>query len=148
MAVVHAANDSMAAVDLAAWQQLAEAVLSEEGVADTATLDLTFVDEAAIAALNAEWMDKVGPTDVLSFPIEDDPHVEHALLGDVVICPSVVAAQATEGTEAEMALMVVHGILHILGMDHAEPDEAKEMRAAELRHLKAWFGAVDSGQRS
>ncbi len=138
MATVNVANESDSEVDLDRWCELAELVLSGEGVGPSATLDLTFVTGDAIAALNAEWMDKVGPTDVLSFPIEDDPHVDDALLGDVVICPDVVSTQAPAGVDDEMALMVVHGVLHILGMDHAEPAETAEMKAAEQRHLAAW----------
>ncbi|HSP02467.1 MAG TPA: rRNA maturation RNase YbeY, partial [Acidimicrobiales bacterium] len=121
-----------------------------------------------MAELNERHMGKSGPTDVLAFPIDDDG-LEHGrwpdngtsgpdrppldmddvpvLLGDVVVCPSVAAAQAAEhagqpqhdGTlEDEVALLVVHGILHVLGHDHAEPDETAAMQAKEQSHLAAF----------
>ena len=87
-------------------------------------------------------MDGAGPTDVLSFPLDDDDTDLFAdqprLLGDVLICPEVVARQATGDPDDEMALMVVHGVLHILGMDHQDEHEAAEMKAAEQRHLARW----------
>jgi probable rRNA maturation factor len=129
-------------VDLDRWVQLAQAVLRHEGVMH-GELTLLFVDEAAIAALHQQHMDEAGPTDVLSFPLDADMcGTDHAaddddvplLLGDVVVCPSVARtnAPAHAGTyEDELALLVVHGVLHVLGHDHAEPDDASAMRARE-----------------
>jgi len=129
--------------------RLAEVVMIAEGL-DTGTgVSITLVDEETIASLNREHMGKTGPTDVLSFPIEDaapgmpprkavdGPPVE---IGDVVIAPSVVRSNADRDSvafEDELALMVVHGILHLLGWDHvAEADAvAMERREEELLSL-------------
>lgn len=131
-------------IDLHRWSALAEAVLRGEGLDADAELNLTFVGVEEMTELNVAHMDGVGPTDVLSFPLDDDVEVvfdgQPRLLGDVVICPSVVHTQAPETPEAEMELMVVHGVLHILGMDHQEPEEKAEMQAAEQRHLARWRG--------
>lgn len=146
-------------IDLARWQSLALAALIDRGVRGQAELTLMFVSEAAITELNREHMGSDGSTDVLSFPLDgadaDVGYVEHIpsrgpdrpasdlgdlplLLGDVVVCPAVAARQAPEhaGTvDDELALLVIHGILHVLGADHAEPAEAAAMRAEELRLL-------------
>jgi probable rRNA maturation factor len=141
-------------VDVARWALLAEGVLVAENV--DGELTLTFIDEADMADLNAEHMGKDGPTDVLSFPLDDDgddsiPGVP-TLLGDIVISPAVAARQCADhaGTfDDEIALLVVHGILHILGHDHAESDEAAVMRSRELDHLTAlhWRAPAPAGFR-
>jgi probable rRNA maturation factor len=151
-------------VDTARWQLLAEQVLRHEGLRGEAELSILFVDEKTIAELNQRFMGQDGPTDVLSFPLEDelvepgrfpdsgttgpvDPRVRGEapepplLLGDVVICPAVAARNAPThaGTyDDEIALLLVHGILHILGDDHADPDEEAAMQAKE-RALLARF---------
>jgi probable rRNA maturation factor len=130
-------------VALDRWRDLAAAVLAGEGVEGPAELNLAFVDERRMTELNETYMDEPGPTDVLSFPLDPDPDPgpEHALrlLGDVVICPAVALRNAAgpAGYEGELALLVVHGVLHLLGMDHAEPDEAAAMVARERHHLAA-----------
>ena len=133
-------------IDLARWRALAASVLAGEAVAGPAELHLAFVDEAAMAVLNAEHLGGDGPTDVLSFPLdaEPDPATDGPgprLLGDVVVCPAVAGRQAgaDDGPayEAEVALLVVHGVLHVLGMDHAEPAEEAAMVARERVHLAA-----------
>lgn len=151
--VVAADEQGAVPVDLDRWAELARRVLADEQVAGELTL--TFVDEAEIAALNEEHLGKQGPTDVLSFPLDDagdtwgqTPGVMETppvLLGDVVVCPAVAAAQAADhaGTlDDELALLVVHGVLHVLGHDHAEPDETTRMRERELHHLTThhWHG--------
>lgn len=144
-------------VDLARWERLALAVLLDEGVAGEAELTLLFVDEPTIAELNHRFMGSDGPTDVLAFPLDphDPPQVgrdpdggtagpmrdpaaqrEHPplLLGDVVICPTVADRNATErgvSPDDEIALLVVHGILHVMGHDHAEPEETAIMKGRE-----------------
>ena len=144
-------------VDTARWQLLAEQVLRHEGLRGEAELSVLFVDETTIAELNQRFMGHDGPTDVLSFPLEDelvepgrfpdsgttgpvDPRVRGEapepplLLGDVVICPAVAARNAPThaGTyDDEIALLLVHGILHILGDDHADPAEEAAMQAKE-----------------
>ncbi|HVL27018.1 MAG TPA: rRNA maturation RNase YbeY [Acidimicrobiales bacterium] len=149
-------------VDTVGLVELAEAVLAAQGVRGDAELSMLFVDEEAMAQLNKRFLGKEGPTDVLAFPIDDDvyeggrlpdslgpagpsddfePSDLPTLLGDVVVCPAVARRNAPDhaGTyEDEMALLVVHGILHLLGMDHVDDGEAKEMEQRE-RELLARF---------
>jgi probable rRNA maturation factor len=148
-------------LDLDRWARLAEQVLVSEQVAGELTL--TFIDDVDMAELNAEHMGKLGSTDVLSFPLDDagdgdDPDDNDrqagvpTLLGDIVISPAVAARQFAEhaGTfDDEIALLVVHGVLHVLGHDHAEPDDATVMRASEIEHLTAhhWHGPAPVGFR-
>ena len=140
-------------VDLDRWITLARRVLAAEDA--RGELTLTFVDDDEMASLNTEHMGKPEPTDVLSFPLDDVDAVYDGvprLLGDVVIAPGVAATQAAghAGTYAdELALLVVHGILHVLGHDHAEPEETAAMRARELALLEAhhWHGPAPSGFR-
>ncbi len=141
-------------MDTDALGRLAEAALAELDVGDAGELTLTLVDEATIAALNVEHLGGTGPTDVLSFPMDGPtegarpPTGVPRLLGDIVICPTVAAANAPDhaGTfEDELALLCVHGILHVLGWDHAEADEARAMRAVEARVLTAVHHRVPAG---
>jgi probable rRNA maturation factor len=143
-------------LDLDRWARLAEGVLVAEGVAGELTL--TFIDEAEMAELNEQHMGKTGSTDVLSFPLDEFDGADESapgmptLLGDIVISPAVAAGQFAEhaGTfEDEIALLVVHGVLHVLGHDHAEPDEAAVMRSLELEHLTTlhWHGPAPDGFR-
>jgi probable rRNA maturation factor len=137
-------------VDAMRWMRLAEQVLVAEGVRGEAELSVLFVDEAVMTDLNKRFHGKDGPTDVLAFPIDEDPVEGYSppepeempvLLGDVVICPVVAARNAPEhaGTyDDEVALLLVHGILHLLGMDHLDDEEAEEMEARE-RELLAKF---------
>ncbi len=131
-------------VDLERWSELARRAADAEG--GVGELSLTFVDTDEIAALNIEHMSAQGPTDVLSFPMDDDPMPGvPTLLGDIVVCPEVARSQypAHAGTfDDELALLVVHGVLHLLGHDHAEPVEAQVMRERELALLTDlhWHG--------
>ena len=111
-------------------------VLEAMNVHPGADLCLKLVDEAAMEVLHVQWMDLPGPTDVMSFPMDelrpgrDGQEPEEGVLGDIVLCPSVAARQAAEAghaTEEELLLLTTHGILHLLGYDHAEPDEEREM---------------------
>lgn len=146
-----AADSPEAVIDLARWEALAAAALADEGA--DGELTLTFVDAEEMAALNAEHMGEAGPTDVLSFPMDDDPMPGvPSLLGDVVISPAVAAAQFAEhaGTlDDEIALLVVHGVLHVLGHDHAHPEEAALMQRRERELLVAhhWSGPSPAGFR-
>jgi probable rRNA maturation factor len=146
--VVGADGQSDVDVDVDRWCRLAAATLRDAG--RSGELTLTFVDRSEIAQLNEQHLGEVGPTDVLSFPLDaavpetvgDEVPV---LLGDVVICPAIARDQAAghAGTlDDELALLVVHGVLHVLGHDHAEADEAAAMRAEELAVLVAhhWAG--------
>ncbi len=140
-------------IDAPRWAALARAALQSERAAGELTL--TFVDRAEMTDLNREHMGGDGPTDVLSFPLDalDAPIPgEPVLLGDVVVCPAVasVAAPAHAGTlDDELALLVVHGCLHVMGYDHAEPDETAVMRARELELLAThhWGGPPPPGFR-
>jgi probable rRNA maturation factor len=137
-------------------------VLEAEGILSETEVSLLFVDEATIAALNVRFLEKEGPTDVLSFPIEDEsdrsgrspdeggtgPGSIEAdtgrlvLLGDVVICPAVAARNAVEHevtVDDELALLVVHGILHLLGMDHELDEEAERMEQREQQLLSRFY---------
>ena len=138
-------------VDTDRWGRLALEVLVDEET--TGELTLTFIDRGDIAELNVEHMGAQGPTDVLSFPMDDESlDGVPTLLGDVVISPAVAADQFADhaGTiDDELALLVVHGILHVLGHDHAAPDEAAVMRACEIDLLERfhWSGPAPSGFR-
>lgn len=136
----------------AQWADLARRVLEGEGVGPGCELNLTFVGVDEMTELNVEHMEGAGPTDVLSFPLDDDGSEvfdgQPRLLGDVLICPDVVSAQAAGKPDDEMALMVVHGVLHILGMDHQHDDEAALMKAAEQRHLDNWRQSGSESERA
>ena len=135
-------------VDLDRWSMLAQAALEYEGV-PTGELNLLFVETDSIHELNREHMGKDRPTDVLSFPLDDDDGLPgETLLGDVVVCPAVAAANAPEhdgqghhrgSVDDEIALLVVHGVQHVLGYDHINDDEAEEMEALEQTVLLAHY---------
>ena len=130
---VFVADEQTHPVDSDGLLRLATFVLSDQRVPEAMEVSLLFLDRDAIAALNAHHMGKQGPTDVLAFPIDMPGETragEPAILGDVVLCPEVAASQAPEHgvTEhAEMELLVVHGLLHLLGHDHAEAQERARM---------------------
>ncbi len=139
-------------IDLARWQALALRSLRSCGV-DDGELNLLFVDEATMTGLNREHMGEDRPTDVLSFPLDGAPSTDardapagSILLGDVVVCPAHAARQAErhrgeqghDGSVAdELALLIVHGVLHVLGHDHGEADEAALMQRREQELLTA-----------
>jgi probable rRNA maturation factor len=149
-------------VDVPRWVRLAHLVLVDERVneryGDDVEMSLLFVDETTIAELNERFLGGDGPTDVLAFPMDEelppggrqpdqggrgpgapaDAGDPPALLGDVVVCPTIAGRQAVEhGVRAdeEIALLVVHGVLHLLDYDHAEPEETAEMRRREQELL-------------
>jgi probable rRNA maturation factor len=163
--VFSADEQSEVEVDVPAYARLAQAVLDEESVRGLCELAVYFIDETAIAELNERFLAGTGPTDVLAFPIDDDigvggrspdsgaPGPDRSppdtseipvLLGDVLICPSVAARNAAEQGRAvadELALLVVHGTLHVLGMDHADEAETAVMQAREREILgRHWAG--------
>ncbi|MGO1560646.1 Metal-dependent hydrolase YbeY, involved in rRNA and/or ribosome maturation and assembly [Actinomycetales bacterium JB111] len=130
--------------DVEELSALAGYVLQEMRVHPQAELSILLVDEDVMSDLHVRWMDEPGPTDVLSFPMDElRPGPEggtsaEGTLGDVVLCPTVAATQArTAGhsTAEELGLLTVHGILHLLGYDHAEPEEEKEMFSLQRRLL-------------
>lgn len=150
--VVIAVDEQDEPVDIERWSALARRSLEHEGV-ERGELNLLFVTSAAMEELNRKHMGHEGPTDVLSFPLDaggDSEAIEgvgEVLLGDVVICPEQAALQAPghrsagvhDGSvEDEIALLVVHGVLHVLGHDHVEPAETGSMRAREHVLLDAY----------
>ena len=149
------------AVDVMRWVSLARLVVDEEKVPGTSELSLLFVDRPTIAELNEKFLGGTGPTDVLAFPMDDDLVLPGrqpdqggrgpgapgeggeppTLIGDVVVCPAVAAAQAPQhgaSVDDELALLVVHGVLHLLNYDHADSREEALMRQRE-RELLAKF---------
>jgi probable rRNA maturation factor len=159
-------------VDVERWVRLAELVLTNERVEQrfgaAAEMSLLFVDELTIGDLNERFLGSAGPTDVLAFPMDDDlppagrqpdqggrgpgappePDDPPALLGDVVVCPAVADRQASERGahfEDELALLVVHGVLHLLDYDHAEPEEATVMRRREQELLERFRDLEEKG---
>ena len=129
-------NESEIPVDETALQRLVGYALDQLHVHQDAELAIVLVDEAAMEQLHVQWMDEPGPTDVLSFPMDElrpgsDENITPAgLLGDIVLCPQVAVAQAETAGHSpldEMLLLTTHGLLHLLGFDHAEPEEEKEM---------------------
>jgi probable rRNA maturation factor len=152
VAIVVSDEQDEVTVDASRWASLAHDVLVAEH--RRGELTLTFVDRDEMASLNAEHMHEKGATDVLSFPLDAADDTEEAgpgpvLLGDVVVCPAVAAANAPThaGTiDDELALLVVHGVLHVLGHDHAEPGDTATMRSREIEHLinHHWRGSVPS----
>lgn len=157
---IEVANESGIPVDEAALIALARYVLAEMAVHPLAELSVLLVDEPAMTALHERWTDEPGSTDVLAFPMdeldptgrggrdEDDAPPPPALLGDVVLCPEVARRQARaagHAAEDELHLLTTHGILHLLGFDHAEPDQEREMFARQGALLRSWQdGGADS----
>ncbi|MDQ6853650.1 MAG: rRNA maturation RNase YbeY [Actinomycetota bacterium] len=145
-------------VDVLRWVRLARMVLDEERVPEDAELSVIFVDEQAMSDLNERFLGGSGPTDVLAFPMDEDvapggrqpdqggrgpgspsePGEAPSVLGDVVVCPQVAKRQANGGRASlddEVALLVVHGVLHLLNYDHAEEQETEAMRKRESELL-------------
>jgi probable rRNA maturation factor len=150
-------NESGIAVGEDALRGLAQYVIGQMEVHPLADLSMLLVDEAHMTNLHEKWMEEPGPTDVLSFPMDelrphsiagpnrtrgrDEDESEPVLLGDIVICPQVAVVQAKQhghSTQAELELLTVHGVLHLLGYDHAEPDEHKEMFGLQDQLLGEW----------
>ena len=126
-------NRQPAPIDEDAMITLARDTLRGEGV-EVAELSVSFVDEAEMADLHVRFMGEEGPTDVLSFPLDDVDEAGVQLLGDVVIAPAVAARNHPDDPEAELRLLLVHGILHVLGYDHEEEAERAEMWARQERY--------------
>lgn len=145
-------NESGVEVDESGLVRLAAFVLDELRIHPQAELSLVLVDEETMSAYHQKFMGEPGPTDVLSFPMdelrppsgEEEPPL--GLLGDVVLCPTITAAQAVEhgrAPDAEAEYLLVHGILHLVGFDHGTPDEKAEMFGLKERLLAAWAGQRD-----
>lgn len=132
-------------LDLRAFVRLGRFALEREEAPEACVISIALVDVAEMAELNGRYRAVEGPTDVLSFPC-DDPHLmvadgEPVTLGDIIIAPEVAEKQAREygqTIEAELNLLLVHGVLHLLGYDHIEPADAEAMENREQSILAAW----------
>lgn len=140
-------DESGSGLDVAHFSGLARFVMDRMRVHPQAELCIKAVDEATIAELNEKWMEKEGPTDVLAFPMDElrpglvNEEPEEGVLGDLVLCPAVAERQgeaAGHGTLAELELLTTHGILHLLGYDHAEPEEHAVMFGLQDQLLAQW----------
>jgi probable rRNA maturation factor len=157
-------NESGADVDEAALAELGRFVLDGMGINPLSELSIVLLDADAMAALHVQWMDLPGPTDVMAFPMDGaegpdqrlDPSAPpgsevvpgESMLGDVVLCPAVAADQAASAghsVEAELHLLCTHGILHLLGYDHGEPDEEREMFELQARIVGDWAAKTGRG---
>jgi probable rRNA maturation factor len=143
-------NESAIAVDEVRVLALATFALDRMHLHPDTDLAIVFVDEPAMEVLHVQWMDEPGPTDVLSFPMDElRPGSEGqltpaGLLGDIVVCPQVAAAQAEvagHDTINEILLLTTHGVLHLLGFDHAESEEEKEMFGLQREILEAFYAS-------
>ena len=152
---VEVLNESGIDLDVAEFARLARFTLSRLRVHPQAELCLRLVDEPTITQYNAKWMGSDTPTDVLSFPMdelrparEDEPEPD-GILGDLLLCPQYAAAQAptySRSADDEMYLLTIHGILHLLGYDHAEPAEEREMFGLQARLLAEWLGVKNGDE--
>ncbi|PQM52095.1 MULTISPECIES: rRNA maturation RNase YbeY [Mycolicibacter] len=146
---IEVSNESGLDVSEVELISVAKFVLAKMDVNPGAELSMVLLDTAAMADLHMRWMDLPGPTDVMSFPMDelepggrpDAPEPGPSMLGDIALCPEFAAEQAAAAGHSlgqELALLTVHGVLHLLGYDHAEPDEEKEMFALQRRLLEEW----------
>ena len=146
---VEIANESGIDVDEAALSAVARHALDQLGVNPLAELSVIVVDTATMSALHERWMGEPGPTDVLAFPMDeldtarspDEQEPGPTLLGDVVLCPEYArrgAKSAGHPLSAELELLTTHGVLHLLGYDHAEPEEEREIFALQASVLESW----------
>jgi probable rRNA maturation factor len=147
-------NETDARVDERELVDLSRHVLGELKVHPQAELSIILVDEVAMERLHVQWMDLPGPTDVMSFPMDElrpgseDREPDPGLLGDIVLCPSVAERQARaagHATEEELLLLTTHGILHLLGYDHAEPEEEREMFDLQRKLLLTFLAGRGKG---
>jgi len=150
-------NESSIDVDELALVQVARHVLDRMGVSPLAELSVLLADVEHMTELHVKWMDEPGPTDVMAFPMDeldlrgsrgaghahDDRPDDHgpAMLGDVILCPAVAERQAVDAghsTDEELQLLTTHGVLHLLGFDHGEPEEHAEMFGLQAELLASW----------
>ena len=140
-------NESGTEVDEEALLDVARFALDRMRIHPLSELSVIVVDEEAMAALHVQWMDEPGATDVMSFPMDElrpgkeDEELPQGLLGDIVLCPEVAAKQGAangHSMDAELQLLTVHGVLHVLGYDHEDPEEEREMFGLQKRILDDW----------
>lgn len=150
---IEVGNETDADIRLREVEELAAHVLEAMGVNPAAEVGIRFVDEQAMSELHVRWMDLPGPTDVMSFPMDELEPGDDAegVLGDIVICPSVAAEQAAAAGHSlsdEVLLLATHGLLHLMGYDHAEPEEKEEMFGLQRHLLLTWFAQREPGRTS
>jgi probable rRNA maturation factor len=156
---IEIANESGVDVREQSIVDVARYALERMGVSPLAELSIMLVELEPMAELHERWLDEPGPTDVMSFPMDeydsarrpDAPMSGPALLGDIVLCPAFAADQAVKAgheLDDELWLLTVHGVLHLLGYDHAEPDEEREMFGLQSRLLAEWRTERDARERS
>jgi probable rRNA maturation factor len=148
-------NESGYDLDVDQLAKLARFVMDRMRVHPQAELCIKAVDEPTIAQLNEQWMEKEGPTDVLAFPMDElrpglvDEEPEEGVLGDLILAPSIAEKQgeaAGHGLVAEIELLTTHGILHLLGYDHGEPEEHREMFGLQAQLLAEWGSKATAPQ--
>jgi len=141
-------NESLEDVDTARVLKLASFVRGELKLHELVELGVTFIDEGPMADLHIKWMDEPGPTDVLSFPMDelrpgsDMSNPSEGILGDIVVCPQVAIKQAIAAnheTMNEILMLVTHGMLHLVGFDHAKPEEETEMFSLQRKLLADFY---------
>ncbi|GAA3757891.1 rRNA maturation RNase YbeY [Salinactinospora qingdaonensis] len=144
---IDVANESDVPAEETRLARLARYVMDMMRIHPLAELSIVLVDEEPMTDLHVRWMDEPGPTDVLSFPMDDlrpggpGRTSEPGMLGDVIICPQVAARQARKAghsAQDEVDMLCTHGILHLLGYDHAEPDEHRVMFDLQGQLLTGW----------
>ena len=150
---IEVSNESGVAVDESAIASVARHVLTAMRVNPAAELSVMVVTTEVMTELHERWMDEPGPTDVMAFPMDelvdesrrpDAPEIGPALLGDVVLCPAVAVRQARAAghtMDDELVLLATHGVLHLLGYDHMEPQEEKEMFSLQQKLIDGWHAA-------
>jgi probable rRNA maturation factor len=150
---IEVSNETNFAIDEVRVLRLAEFALDQMRIHPAAELSIIFVDEKAMEQLHLQWMDEPGATDVLSFPMDElRPGTESeptpaGLLGDIVICPTVAEKQAVAAgheTINEVLLLTTHGVLHLLGFDHVDPEEEVEMFGIQKSILKQYYESESS----
>ena len=139
-------NESKSACNEEALASVAAFAMEKMGIHPESDLSITLVDEKRIEELHIQWMDLPGPTDVLSFPMDELKPFSSGdgpgIVGDIVLCPEFALKQAKDGLDAELALLTVHGLLHCLGYDHAENEEETSMFALQEECLKEWRASL------
>lgn len=150
---VEIGNETEYRIALTDVEALTAHVLARMGIHPGAEVYVRFASPDAMSALHVEWMDLPGATDVMSFPMDElspgDDDMADAVLGDIVICPSVAAEQAQRAGHSlddEILLLTTHGLLHLMGYDHAEPAEKEEMFGLQRHLLLTWFADREPGR--
>ena len=141
---IEISNESKTTFDESSLVSLAEFALNEMKIHPESDLSITIVDENRMSELHIQWMDLEGPTDVMSFPMDEmQPHSSEqgpGMVGDIVLCPKFAAKQAKSSVAEEISILTINGVLHLLGFDHAETEEEKEMFALQDKILQEWNG--------